>query len=220
MSNPYPQWLPDPQYYAVEQERYRHDQAINTFGEYAMFVLLWDLDDLDAGRVQRCRTCYTAYGKIADVYGQAAQERCPDCYGTTFEGGYKAKIVRQSLWVPSEEEKRMGSRGEDTIQNATIQTPSNFLLRTGDYVFRADGTRWRVRTMTTANVLTGFWESDDTRTATGYEYANVNREDESSVAYIIPPDTDTLINVLDVKGTRYPVDFSAIEEIHGPLMPV
>ena len=54
--------LPDPQAYAIDQERARHDSALYSFGEYAMFVLMWNIIDHEAGLVDRCPTCYEAYG--------------------------------------------------------------------------------------------------------------------------------------------------------------
>lgn len=218
MTFEYPQWLRDPQDYAVQQERYRHDQALNTYGEYAMFVLLWDVDDFVAGRVQRCPECYIAYGKIAETYKQSARKDCPDCYGTTFEGGYKAKVIRPSMWDANEEDEQEARRGEVTIQTASIQSTSDFRLRVGDYIFRADGSRWQMRTVSTSAVRTGF-QSPERRTEVGYNYGLVQREEEGTVAYTIPPLTDAIGAILDVSRLRTPPDFSAHEEIRGPLLP-
>jgi len=218
MSFTYPQWLQDPQQYAVEQERFRHDQALNTYGEYAMFVLMWDMDDLNAGRVDRCPTCYVAYGKIAETYKQSPKRECPDCYGTTFEGGYKAKIVRTSLWDANEEDEQDARRGVTVVQTASIQSTSDFRLRTGDFIFRADGSRWQMRQVAATALRTGHW-SPERRTEVGYNYGLVQREDESTVAYSIPPATEELMTILDVSHLRTPPDFSAVEDIRGPLIP-
>lgn len=191
---------------------------MNSFGEFAMFVLLWNILDHNAGLVERCSTCYLAQGKIADVYGQSSQAKCPDCYGTTFEGGIKAKLVRTSLWDVNEEDNQADHRGEVIVQTATVQATSDFRLRSGDYIFRADGTRWKMRTMSTNSLRTGFMEPEF-RTEVGWNYGTVNREDYSSVAYDIPPDPETLMAALDVTHLRYKPDFSMLEEVHGPLLP-
>lgn len=210
--------LPDPQGFAVDQERQRHEQALYRFGEYAMFVLMWNLLDHERGLVARCPTCYESYGKTAEAYGQSAVQDCPDCFGTTFEGGYKARIVRPALWDFNEEDYREAVRGLTVVATATIQSTSDFRLRTGDHVFRADGTRWLMRTVSTNHLRTGFEMPNRDRTALGYNYGQVNRQDETSVAFLIPPDAATLTSALDIPGTRYPADFSAIEDVRGPLL--
>ena len=64
---------------------------------------------------------------------------------------------------------------------------------------------------------------------TGFEYRNTGehglsaivraaREDEASVAYLIPPDTATVISILDRTHFRTPLDFSAVEDVRGPLV--
>src|SRR5258708_66990 len=98
--------LPDPRSYAVEQERMRHNQALYAYGEYAMFALMWTIRDLEHGRVQRCSRCFEDVGlndRIADTYKQANLRLCPVCFGTSFEGGYRALIIRPSLWDFSED---------------------------------------------------------------------------------------------------------------------
>jgi len=217
----YPQkgqhWQPDPQAYAIDQERYRHDGALDRYGEYSLFVLLWRVADFKAGLVVRCPTCYTAYGKAAEVYQQAPKRECADCFGTTFQGGVKAKVVRTSIWDVNEEEDREAARGEVTVQTATVQSTSDFRLRKGDYVLRADGTRWQARSLGGNALRTGFWHPER-RTEVGFNYASVTREDASSVAYTIAPTDPVTIATLDVSGARYPVDFTSLEVINGPLV--
>jgi hypothetical protein len=212
-----PAWHPDPQEHAVAQERSRHDQALASFGEYVMFVLMWRIDDHEAGLVDRCPRCYEAYGKTAEAYGQPAQERCPECFGTTFEGGWKARIVRPSLWDYNEEEDRQHARGEVEVATATVQSTSDFRLRTGDHLFRGDGTRWMMRTVSTNNLRTGFQIPSRQRSALGFNYGQVSLEDESSTPYLIPPSPAEVKEMLDLSHLRHPTDFSAVEEIRGPL---
>lgn len=213
---PVPKWLPDPQEYAIEQQRASHDQALAHFGEYAVFVLMWKLADHEKGLVGRCPTCYLNRGDIAETYGQAAQEKCPDCFGTTFEGGYKARIVRLSLWDANEEDIRENKRGQIEISTASIQSTSDFRLRTGDFIFRGDGTRWRMQNVSTNHLRTGFMMPTKDRTPVGYNFGQVMREDPSSVAYEIAPSPQDLRDI-DLINQRYPADFSDIEDIRGSL---
>lgn len=212
----YPLWMPDPQAYAIEQERYRHDEAMALYGEYAMFVLLWNINDFNANLVDRCSTCYITYGKIADTYGQASKERCDTCYGTTFEGGYRAKIVRHSIWDVNEEYEREHSKGEITLAKASVQSVSDFRLRTGDFILRGDGTRWRADTLGTHHLRTGFDMPTSTDNPVGYNFTEVVREVDNSVAYMIEPAD---LSVLDVPFQRYPQDWTALEDIVGYLTP-
>ena len=213
----YPAWLPDPKSYEIEQERFRHDQSLWFYGEYAMFVLMWRIEDHENDLVERCGKCYIAYGKIAEVYGQPAKEKCDSCYGTTFEGGVKAKIVRPSLWDTNEGLERERERGEVEIRTASIQSTNDFRLRNHDYIFRGDGTRWMVQSISTNHLRSGFDMPTQADTPLGYNFSEVVLQDDSTVAYMIPPDEATLMTI-DLPGQRYPTDWSTIEEINGSLL--
>jgi hypothetical protein len=213
-----PHHLPDPQRWAIEQERKRHDDALFGYGEYAMFILLWNFVDHELGLVERCPSCYISRGKIAEAYGQSDQNKCLACFGTTFEGGYKAKIVRPSLWDANEEDYRKGDRGQFIQATASVQSTSDFRLRTGDYIFRGDGTRWQMRTLSTNHLRTGFETPTDALTPVGYNFGTVAREDEDTIAYLIPPTTAELLILLNKSYTRVPYDFTADEDIRAALV--
>lgn len=208
-------WLNDPQSYAIDQVSLRRQQALARYGEYSIFLLMWRLADHTQGLVQRCSTCW---GDAAEVYGQATREKCPNCFATTFEGGYKARIIRMALWDANESDDRSNKRGDVEISTASIQTTEDFRLRNGDFIIRADGTRWRVQTISTNHLRTGFMHPSLQRTPVGFNYGQVVREDESSVAYIIDPSPTELGNI-DLIGARYPHDFSWAENVRGPILP-
>lgn len=211
-------WHPDPQRYAVQQERLRHEQALSLYGEYAVFVLLWRSDDEAKGLVDRCSNCYESYGKIAEAYGQPSMKDCPNCFGTSFEGGYKARLVRPSLWDYNEPSQRDHIRGETQTASASIQTTADFSLRNGDFIFRADGSRWQMMQAGTNHLRTGFEPPNIPRTALGFNYGQAMLEDPAAVSYMIPPSAAALAEILDVSRIRYPLDFSDVEVIRGPLM--
>ena len=181
---------------------------------------MWTIEDFEASLVARCPTCFTNYGSIADVYAQSSKARCPDCYGTTFEGGFRAKIVRPSIWEANEVDYRDDERGKKQTAQASVQSSSDFRLRTGDFIFRGDGSRWQMRTISTDHLRTGFYTPvTNPKAQIGYNFGICNREDDSgSVAAIVPPTSAELITILNVPGSRAPVDFSSVEVIRGPLL--
>lgn len=214
-----PYHLRQPQDWAVAQVRQHHDEALYLYGEYSMFVLLWNIDDLEGGLVDRCPTCYIAYGDLADVYQQPARRKCEDCFGTTFEGGFKAKIVRPSLWDFGEQTDEEGRRGEEERQVASIQSTEDFRMRNNDWVIRADNSRWQIQTVSGNNLRTGFEHPSRPRSAIAYNYGQVQREDESSVSYLVPPtDAAEVTAILDIPWVTSPTDFAAYETIRGPLL--
>lgn len=210
--------LPQRQDYAIAQERMRHNQALYAMGEYAVFVLMWNIVDFDANLVERCSTCFAVDDLIASVYNQPTQNKCPDCFGTTFEGGYKAILVRPSIWDTNEEDYRSGPRGEVITQTSSVQSTSDFRLRTGDYVCRGDGSRYQMRTMSSNELRTGFAMPTAATAVVGYNYGTVSREDESSVAFLLPPSPATLVARLAVPIGVTPTAFADIEVVRGPVL--
>jgi len=209
---------PDREDWAIEQMRSRHDGALWRFGEYSMFVLLWRIEDFEAGLVGRCPECMTPYGAITDVYKQPMKTGCVTCYGTTFEGGFKARIVRPAMWDMGEATNGPGERGEVVRANAAVQSTHDFRMRTNDFVRRADGTRWHVQGLSTNHLRAGFGFPDKEGTAIGFNYGQVILEDPASNAYAIQI-PDTLPQILNVRNPRGGWDFSLYEEIRGPLLP-
>lgn len=218
------QYLPDPYYvrdvqdWAVEQEHMRHDQALLTVGEYCMWTLMWHVLDFEAGLVQRCQRCYRSSGKIAEAYGQASQNKCPDCFGTTFEGGIRAQIVRPAIFTDTDEEERVDRRGVTHAQNVRIETTHDFRVRSGDYCFRVDGTRWYLRHPESVKIRTGFAYPSQAQSNLTLNFATASLEDRDSVAYLIPPDEAAVTSILG-QGRFYPQDFSPYETINAPLIP-
>lgn len=214
-----PYYVRDPQSWAIEQEHLRHNQAIFSVGEYAMFAQMWHISDFLLGLVARCNRCYTSYGKVAEAYGQASKNKCLDCYGTTFEGGYKNLIVRPAIFSDTDQQEHMDRRGVMHPDDVDVESTSDFRIRNGDYVFRADGTRWYLRTPQRVTLRTGFGYPGQVGTGIGYNLARASLEDPDSVAYLIPPPPIEVATFLRV-GKYVPADFAAVEVIRGPLIPL
>jgi hypothetical protein len=213
-----PYYLRDPQPWAVEQERLRHNEAMYHVGEMCMFTLMWHVLDFEAGLVARCNRCFVARGKVAEAYGQASQNKCPDCFGTTFEGGFRAQIVRPAIFTDTDEDERPDRRGVIHPNDVGLETTTDFRVRQGDFAFRADGTRWYLRGPERVTLRAGFGYPGQRDEAVGYNHAKVTVEDPDSVAYLIPPATATVKTILG-QYRRTPQDYSAYEIIRAPLIP-
>jgi hypothetical protein len=217
-----PYYVRDTQSWAVDQERQRHSQALLTIGEYALFVLMWHINDQKAGLVSRCTKCYSISDpikrKIAETYNQPEQHRCPSCFGTTFQGGYKAQIVRPAIFSDADEDEQKQARGVTNPQDLAVESTPDFRVRSGDYVFRATGDRYQLRVPNRVTVRTGFAVPHQSTAAIGYNHARASQEDQTSVAYIIPPDPDSLERLL-TRGAHWPYDFRKYEVIRAPLIP-
>jgi hypothetical protein len=211
--------LPDPQVAALHTEIQRHDQALYLYGEYVYVVMLWHVKDAEANNIPRCSRCYLSQGAIADTYKQASDSKCPDCFGTTWEGGYRARVVRPMLIaISTDDDVAKTPRGEETPSGVSIQLPSDIRPRHGDYIFRGDGIRWIIDNPALTPLHTGFGIVNATNSVLGYLNATVRQEAVSSVAYIIPPDPHQLVESLTLFAPRVPKDFSEFEDIRGPLI--
>lgn len=200
--------------------RNAHDDALYMVGEWTMFFLKWRIEDHEKGLVARCQVCYLDYGDIAEVFKQPSKRRCDNCFGTTFEGGIKARLVRPAIWQPNTEEHAEQRRGEIIRNSAMMQSTSDFKMRVGDWVLRADGTRWKMRNPSTNLLRDGFETATPEISNVGYIYGQLDLEDDSSVAYDVPisgvspvPTPEELLGT----NTHYLPDFSAHEFINGPL---
>lgn len=215
-----PYWTRERQSWAIEQERNRHTEALYQYGELAFFALMWNLADFQNNLVGRCSACYISQGKIAAAYGQGDQYKCPDCFGTTFEGGYKAIIVRPALFGDTDKDQKAHSRGQVTSDEVDIESTSDFLIRTGDYCFRETGDRFYLRVPTRVTLRTGFGTPWMTTTSITYSHARAVIEDTSDVSHIIPPTNATVLQVLSAAAqSRLPIDMSTHETIRAPLIP-
>lgn len=199
--------VPDVKPWEIENERTRHDQALYRFGEYGIFVLMWTLQDFEAHLVGRCKTCYIPEEPLSDTWKQAAYYKCPDCLGTTFEGGYKAILVRPSLWTWDEPKLQQDKRGVVNVNVATVQTTADFRMQPKDYVIRGDGSRWQVQTMEGTHLETGFGTQSGIWDATQFTYTNVTREDESSPIYLLPFSEQFIQQAIPQYYSREPVEF-------------
>lgn len=206
----------DQQPWAEVTERRSQSEALFRYGEYAMFVLMWNLEDFKRGLVARCQRCYGRFGRIAEAYNQPSQSNCPDCFGTTFEGGYRARVVRPTVWDDTTDDTNPGPRGEILTSNTTVQTTSDLRIHNDDYIFRADGTRWQALDPSGQSVRTGFGPDAQDKIIANppFRVTRLSSTDTGFLSALFPVDLQkTWLN----RSPRVPLDFSPIEEIRGYL---
>jgi|tagenome__1003787_1003787.scaffolds.fasta_scaffold20951591_2 hypothetical protein len=196
LPNNQPLYIRQPQDWALQQEQMRHVQAIYWVGEPALFLLLWKVEDFEAGYVGRCPRCRVTDGsvdaRIEKVYKQPVQAQCPWCFGTSFDGGVRSKVVRPTIFNDSNEAERKSARGVTYPEATVVETTNDFRARQGDFVCRQDGSRWQLSTPNGIQLRTGFLHPNQTDTGLGYATIPATREDRSSVAFQIPPNATEL----------------------------
>lgn len=217
-------WLPKPLDYVLTHLSNSHDEVLYRYGEYAMFAMMWHIADFEAGLVARCPVCYSpsdAEERIAKAYGgQPDRVKCPECFGTSFEGGIRARVIRPAVVSDTNTETQTGRRGEVVTDTVAVETTSDIFLRTGDYVFRHDGSRYRCVEMSTLVLRTGFAVPEQEESVGGV-IPSARLEDPASVAYLIPPTTVEMNAVFDdLRANRHvPADVTALDYAPGPLVP-
>jgi hypothetical protein len=219
-----PYQLRQRQDWAIQQERQRHNEALYTLGEYAVFYLMWSLLDFQAGLVAQCTRCYGSSGsttdRIGQVYSQPSINRCPDCFGTSFEGGFRARIARPSLWSDADEDEKPQRRGTTHPSTASVESTWDFRMRQGDYILRSDGSRWRLPTAPRrVQLRTGYEHPTQALNAITDAQIQARLEEPESVAYSLSPTDKPSLHALLSQTTYFPQDFSAFEIIRGPLIP-
>lgn len=214
-----PFYVRDRKNWAITQENYRHDQALYSIGEPAMFVMLWTVEDFQFGYTSRCSRCYDnedLNARMAQVYNQPNKAKCPICFGTTFEGGIRARVIRPALITDTDDDEQLSSKGAIHPQRISVESTSDFRYRSGDFVFRQDGSRWQLKPASRVTLRTGFEHPGQLSNSIGYAQGQASLEDATSVAYLIPPNGDVLSTQL-LPDSQWP----AVKEdlINGPLIP-
>lgn len=214
-----PFWLAPPQDYTNNHLNDNHSSAIYSVGEYVIFFLMWRAVDLEAGRVGRCSNCYLPRVRIAEAYKQAADAKCPNCFGTSYEGGFRARIIRPAVISDKNTATIMAKHGEVITDSVSLETTSDFVIRTGDYLVRADGTRYLLEEMSTLVVRSGFSLPTQNESISGL-VSSARLEDPSSVCYLIPPLADEANELLLALALdrHSPRDVTELDVLRGPLI--
>ena len=191
-----PWWMVQDQQWAEEHVTASHVDSLYRYGEFVVFTMLWNSNDYERGEVGRCTRCIQG-NPLSVGYDQTADPDCPNCFGTSFEGGFRNQIVRPAIISDRDPDTREDRRaGEVTVERLTIQTTSDFYVRTGDYMFRADGTRYRLGQMETQVVRSGFNHPGQEQSVGGLINSATLESDVASVGHRIPPDDATVAQML------------------------
>lgn len=166
-----------------------HEEALFAFGEWCLFTLMWRPHDHKRGLVGRCPVCWEGpLQRQAEAFQQATQRECPACFGTTFEGGFRAQIIRPALWSDRNQEISEEARGYTLSDTLLAETTGDFVLHKGDYVFRGDNSRYQVEEKREVIMRSGF-VTPATPTSIGGGFTG-HLEDPTSPAFRIPPIAD------------------------------
>lgn len=211
-----PHWMAQREDYAFANLRRDVADATFGYGEWVMVILMWTMEDFKQGLVGRCPTCYLDYGRIAEVYQQPAKRICPDCYGTTFEGGVRAKLRRPAIFDDSDQDEGHERRGAVTRSSANVSLWIDFTINTNDYLVRRDNTRWQIHVPDLTNLYHGFGNHADVISGVA-QSLSANLEDGSSVVYTIPPTVpEDIEELLDTTPDHFVGPLDDIE-VNGPL---
>lgn len=164
----------------------QHEEALLAFGELALFTLMWRPIDFEEGRVDRCPTCFGGdKARYAAAFEQPVKKECPDCFGTTFEGGFRAQIIRPAIFANRNQEMHDGARGTSVTDSIRVEITGDFHLRKDDYIIRFDNSRFQVEERLEDVPRDGFGPALAGDSVAGSTTAH--REEETSVAFLIPP---------------------------------
>ena len=216
-------YLRETQSWVISQERQRHRQALYSIGEWVFLILMWHQLDFEYGLVERCTRCWagattTKAYRVAEVYKQPIQNECPVCFGTTFEGGYRARIVRPAIVTDVEETERQDRKGSMHPAGTNVETTEDFRTRPGDFMIRADGSRWRLTDAQRIQVRTGHGHPTQPLASIAYKL-RAAYEETTTVAYLLPPTSQTEVRAVLRQVMRFPGNFAASESLRGPLVP-
>lgn len=212
-------WTQDVKAWEIYNERLRANEAFWRFGELAALVSMWSLKDFQAGLVEPCPTCNFGDDTISSVYQQPSYSKCPTCFGVKYagpHGGVKSLMIKPTLWTWGEENTLWDRRGQVERQEGNVTTPGTSFMQVRDFIFRGDGYRFQVLSWSGSHLASGFETQAHTSNALTYQYQVAREDPASSQAYIIPPGTEVLEQLLDPSYLRWPPLDEAPPLLQGP----
>ena len=121
--------------YAIRLFRQNIRDSLMSHGEECVLVHMLHVPEVqDDPNYPRCPVCWD------DVYKQASKFDCPNCYGTTFDGGVKDIYRAWGLFTDSNDEETFGKRGMWHPIASSVQTEHVPDLWQRDFVVRV--ARW------------------------------------------------------------------------------
>lgn len=164
----------------------QHVEALWLYGEMCLFTMMWRPQDEEAGLVQRCSVCYVT-SRSAQAFNQPPSKKgCSNCYGTTFEGGIRAQVIRPAIFSDRNTDTSDTPQGTVVQDSLQVETTGDFDFLRGDYIFRADGSRYQAEEKGEGVLRTGFG-TPLTRDSFRGSIPVARLEDPTAVAFTIPP---------------------------------
>lgn len=207
-------FLAPSQNFAQRTVRQNALDALYLMGEYSIFVLMWTAFDFQQGLVSRCRRCISDQNRAFAAYDQPTTYRCPDCYGTTFAGGYRAKVVRPCLWTDTSTELDATNRGVVYTDTVSVETTSELTIRHGDLIIRHDNTRYQTSETSPVTLRNGFEHPANLGSLSNVVHQAKKDDPTTSVSYTIAPTNPLeLATLLRQPTSHYPMNYAAFDEI-------
>lgn len=159
----------------INQQRF-HSETLEWFGEQCIVRQLWRAEDAALGLVDYCQVCQdsvnptnpnsTVQRRVSNVYRQTGNSYCPNCYGTTFNGGFKPTNYHLYMLAADTPQVRSNlTTGQFWKENPNVQFAWYPEIRVGDLVVRVNqwngdqpvltGERFEVSTVNVQTVRTG-----------------------------------------------------------------
>ncbi|AEQ21022.1 structural protein [Rhodococcus phage E3] len=114
--------------YAVQMLRRNVKESLQSHGEQCIALAMYHVV-ADADRFPRC-TCFD------DIYQSSETYDCPDCYGTTIQGGVKTAARVWGLFTDQQGIEDHDKQGVWTPDQRGLQTEASPELMEHDYIIR------------------------------------------------------------------------------------
>lgn len=117
--------------YAIRMARQSIRDSLMSHGEECVLFHMYHVNEVDKDiTVARCPVCYD------DIYKQGEQFDCPNCYGTTFDGGVMQAWRAWAIFTDANDEETFGKRGFWHPVASSVHTEWQPDLWQRDYVAR------------------------------------------------------------------------------------
>lgn len=130
--------------WAIDHEQTYHSEALQSFGEKVIVRVAWQVQDFEAGIVERCTECMqggtlTIQQRYSDLYKEAGDSRCLNCFGIGFDGGFRpTTYIVYMLAVDDPDQRQRGQTGEVYSNVLDAQFLWEPVLAEGDMIVRVD----------------------------------------------------------------------------------
>jgi hypothetical protein len=114
--------------WAINQLRRNVRESLQSHGEEVIGLRMFHAG-IAGDDVPRCH-CFD------DVYKQSSEYKCPDCYGTTYQGGVRQVLRLWAMFTDSDWDERKDKRGQYLPEQKQVQIEGDLQLIQNDYLIR------------------------------------------------------------------------------------